>query len=259
MGVNDIQTNKIINEENLSLLGLSYDDLNDSVLFMKWKIRNMNIFVDVENNCICYNTVDPFNEELELVRSVINNDAIYFEFMDIAFEGANELNEKENYILKKLPKKNKLEYYENAILRHKETLEKGKKQYYNILFDEVNNKIENIKSENSKLNNKTFFQQKFISDEAFECFMYYSKTYINKHNFCKEYGYLKKRMEHENLIHHVTDNDFVFKLLELNLIDKAQKDYYFDKKGKFESLGRYKSKVQIDNFDKVFCDLIKPK
>ena len=80
--------------------------------------------------------------------------------------------------------------------------------------------------------------------------------YTSKHiiEYYLDYSYLKKRLEHENLIHRVKDNDFMRILFEDMKLIKLQ--YYNDYriKNKLSSLDKSSSSNRENNFNNIFID-----
>ena len=89
----------------------------------------------------------------------------------------------------------------------------------------------------------------FINAKVYKCFI----EYTNKHIlvFYIDYSYLKKRLEHENLIHKCSDYDFLNFLFNEELISEKNKEEY-SKENKFRALGKSRNEQRENNFNNVF-------
>jgi hypothetical protein len=96
----------------------------------------------------------------------------------------------------------------------------------------------------------------FTSEVSYKCFLEYTKKHVIE--FYSDYSYLKKRMEHERLIHKHTDNEFMeflFKVLGL-ITEKNFEEYQCKHDNKLKSLGKSYSIQRENNFNIVFETLI---
>jgi len=96
----------------------------------------------------------------------------------------------------------------------------------------------------------------FISIEVYNCFLEYTKKHIL--DFYSDYSYLKKRLDHEKLIHYHKDTDFLNLIFnKMQLIKKYEYESYFIKyDSKFKSLKSSCSEQRENNFNNVFENLI---
>ena len=80
--------------------------------------------------------------------------------------------------------------------------------------------------------------------------------YTSKHiiDYYLDYSYLKKRLEHENLIHRVKDNDFMRILFEDMKLIKLQCYNDYRVKNKLSSLKKSSSASRENNFNNIFLD-----
>lgn len=133
------------------------------------------------------------------------------------------------------------------------------------IIEEENSKLIKLNAITFKLNDVATFKNKsdelpfnrlFPSTEVYECFMVYQKHIIDYYG---DYSYLKKRMEHEGLMHNHKDNQFmeiIFK--EMNLI--SEKDYNdYKVRGKLDSLKRASNDQRENNFNLIFEGFLNPK
>jgi len=81
-------------------------------------------------------------------------------------------------------------------------------------------------------------------------FLAYTKKHIIDSYL--DYSYLKKRLEHDGLIHRTKDNDFMRILFEdMNLINEKEYDRYLQK-NKLTSLGKSQSENRVNNYNNIF-------
>ena len=102
-------------------------------------------------------------------------------------------------------------------------------------------------ADNSELNPYPLL---FVSRKVYDSFLKYTSSYIIDIHI--DYSYLKKRLEHERLIHKTKDNEFmllVFK--EFNLISEARYIDYLDI-NKLNSLRKSYSVNRENNYNLVF-------
>ena len=90
----------------------------------------------------------------------------------------------------------------------------------------------------------------FISTDIYLKFIEYTSTHII--DYYLDYSYLKKRLEHENLIHRVKDNEFMKILFEkMKLIKQKDYDKYY-LINKLSSLKKSSSVNRENNFNNIF-------
>ena len=90
----------------------------------------------------------------------------------------------------------------------------------------------------------------FKSGTVYNKFLAYTKKHIIDSYL--DYSYLKKRLEHDNLIHRTKDNDFMRILFEdMNLINEKEYDRYLQK-NKLTSLGKSQSENRVNNYNNIF-------
>jgi hypothetical protein len=103
-------------------------------------------------------------------------------------------------------------------------------------------------------NNKkhfTFIKYSFLfkNEDVFNAFIIYQRHIIDSY---VDFSYLKKRLEHENLIYSITDNYFMKIVYEsLELISEKQYDIYIER-GKLKSLSKSFSEQRENNFNHIF-------
>ena len=90
----------------------------------------------------------------------------------------------------------------------------------------------------------------FKSGTVYNKFLAYTKKHIIDSYL--DYSYLKKRLEHDSLIHRTKDNDFMRILFEdMNLINEKEYDRYLQK-NKLTSLGKSQSENRVNNYNNIF-------
>ena len=90
----------------------------------------------------------------------------------------------------------------------------------------------------------------FKSGTVYNKFLAYTKKHIIDSYL--DYSYLKKRLEHDGLIHRTKDNDFMRILFEdMNLINEKEYDRYLQK-NKLTSLGKSQSENRVNNYNNIF-------
>ena len=90
----------------------------------------------------------------------------------------------------------------------------------------------------------------FSSTDSYLKFIEYTSNHII--DYYLDYSYLKKRMEHERLIHYIRDNEFMRILYEeMELISEKQFDKYCIKE-KLCSLNKSSSTNRENNFNNIF-------
>ena len=119
------------------------------------------------------------------------------------------------------------------------------------------NKIEFLENRLYVLNASTIqvdednpYPRIFISTDIYLKFIEYTSTHII--DYYLDYSYLKKRLEHENLIHRVKDNEFMKILFEkMKLIKQKDYDKYY-LINKLSSLKKSSSVNRENNFNNIF-------
>jgi hypothetical protein len=95
----------------------------------------------------------------------------------------------------------------------------------------------------------------FVSDNAYKCFNEYVKKHIIE--FYTDYSYLKKRLEHEKIIHKHKDIDFInFLLNDLKIITDKNYEKFVVNDSKLKSLDKSRSEQRENNFNTVFKELL---
>lgn len=90
----------------------------------------------------------------------------------------------------------------------------------------------------------------FKSGTVYNKFLAYTENHIIDSYL--DYSYLKKRLEHDDLIHRIKDNDFMRILFEdMNLINEKEYDRYLQK-NKLTSLGKSQSENRVNNYNNIF-------
>ena len=90
----------------------------------------------------------------------------------------------------------------------------------------------------------------FKSGTVYNKFLAYTENHIIDPYL--DYSYLKKRLEHDGLIHRTKDNDFMRILFEdMNLINEKEYDRYLHK-NKLTSLGKSQSENRVNNYNNIF-------
>ena len=90
----------------------------------------------------------------------------------------------------------------------------------------------------------------FKSGTVYNKFLAYAENHIIDPYL--DYSYLKKRLEHDGLIHRTKDNDFMRILFEdMNLINEKEYDRYLQK-NKLTSLGKSQSENRVNNYNNIF-------
>ena len=108
-----------------------------------------------------------------------------------------------------------------------------------------------IKFLNEKLNDEhNPLPELFLNAKVYNDFVFYTSNYII--DYYLDYSYLKKRLENQNLIHSIRDNEFMRILYEeMELISK--KDYEeYSIKNKLSSLNKSSSTNRENNFNNIF-------
>ena len=114
----------------------------------------------------------------------------------------------------------------------------------------LENRLYVINTSISEVNEVNPYPLIFISADIYLKFIEYASNNII--DYYLDYSYLKKRLEHENLIHSIKDNEFMRILYEeMELISK--KDYEeYSLKNKLSSLNKSSSTNRENNFNNIF-------
>ena len=114
----------------------------------------------------------------------------------------------------------------------------------------IENRLYVLNTSISEVNEVNPYPLIFISADIYLKFIEYASNNII--DYYLDYSYLKKRLEHENLIHSIKDNEFMRILYEeMELISK--KDYEeYSLKNKLSSLNKSSSTNRENNFNNIF-------
>ena len=107
----------------------------------------------------------------------------------------------------------------------------------------------NILSDFQTNENKNPYPLIFISSDIYSKFIKYTSKHIL--DYYLDYSYLKKRLEHENLIHSLKDNEFMRVLFEEKLIKSKDYEKYCII-NKLSSLKKSSSTNRENNFNNIF-------
>ena len=114
----------------------------------------------------------------------------------------------------------------------------------------LENRLYVINTSISEVNEVNPYPLIFISADIYLKFIEYTSTHII--DYYLDYSYLKKRLEHEKLIHRVKDNEFMKILFEkMKLIKQKDYDKYY-LKNKLSSLNKSSSANRENNFNNIF-------
>jgi hypothetical protein len=109
---------------------------------------------------------------------------------------------------------------------------------------------EKLNSERDELNDQNLYPHVFISPNTYSKFIEYTSKHII--DYYLDYSYLKKRLEHDKLIHYIKDNEFMRILYEeMKLISQKNYEDYFVK-NKLSSLNKSSSTNRENNFNNIF-------
>ena len=109
---------------------------------------------------------------------------------------------------------------------------------------------EKLNSERDELNDQNLYPHVFISPNTYSKFIEYTSKHII--DYYLDYSYLKKRLEHDKLIHYIKDNEFMRILYEeMKLISQKNYEDYFVK-NKLSSLNKSSSINRENNFNNIF-------
>lgn len=238
--------------DNLIRVGVTPELLIDAPAFFQWLESNQNTYIDIQNNCIYTDLVEPFNRDINLIRSFFENETKYKKFIaplieksTLDFDG----------LLNQLPLENQKEFLVNAMPTLFDNVKKAKKVLYDIMLNEITGP-KDLEAKEPEAKDINPFPLLFINFEVYKCFLEYTKKYIM--NFYSDYSYLKKRLDHEKLIYYHKDTDFLNIIFdEMQLIKQFQYDSYFTKyDSKFKSLKSSYHEQRENNFNNVFEGLI---
>ena len=109
---------------------------------------------------------------------------------------------------------------------------------------------EKLKELNDEVISDNPYPLLFVSPKIYKRFLEYTSNYIL--DVYLDYSYLKKRMEHEKLIHRIKDNEFMRIAYEdMGLITEAiYQDYLI--KNKLSSLDKSSTAARENNFNNLF-------
>ena len=116
------------------------------------------------------------------------------------------------------------------------------------VFEEKLNRVKDLPS-NEDTNPYPLF---FISLGIYLKFIEYTSKHII--DVYLDYSYLKKRLEHDHLIHRVKDNEFMRILFENMKLIKLQCYNNYRIKNKLSSLDKSSSSNRENNFNNIFLD-----
>ena len=118
-------------------------------------------------------------------------------------------------------------------------------------IDFLNDQLKEINGLKSEIYNNPF-PLLFVSGKVYNKFIEYKTKHII--DFYNDFSYLKKRLEHDKLIHRTKDNDFMKILFEeMNFISKKNYNKYM-LKNKLSSLEKSASASRENNFNNIFLD-----
>lgn len=234
--------------DNLIRVGITPELLKDAPAFFQWLESNQNTYIDIQNNCIFTNLLEPVNTDINLMKSFFENETEYRECINALIEKSNIDFDR---VLNSLPEENQKEFLVSAMPRLFDNVKEAKKVLYDIMLNEITGTkdMEAIESEAININPYPLL---FINFEVYKCFLEYTKKHIM--NFYSDYSYLKKRLDDEKLMHYHKDTDFLNIIFyEMQLIKQYQYDSYFTKHdSKFKSLKSSYSDPRENNFNNVF-------
>lgn len=124
-----------------------------------------------------------------------------------------------------------------------------------IKQSQVNSETKVLEAKEPEAININPYPLLFVNFEVYKCFFEYAKRHIIE--FYSDYSYLKKRLEHEKLIHYHKDNDFINVVFnEMQLIKKSDYDNYVINFCKLKSLSKSYNIQRENNFNNVFENII---
>lgn len=123
-------------------------------------------------------------------------------------------------------------------------------KYASSIYDHLKNSFINKLREEGIDVSENPYPKIFKSGTVYNKFLAYTKKHIIDSYL--DYSYLKKRLEHDGLIHRTKDNDFMRILFEdMNLINEKEYDRYLHK-NKLTSLGKSQSENRVNNYNNIF-------
>jgi len=133
----------------------------------------------------------------------------------------------------------------NLNLSKEEHLKYASSIYYHL----KNSFVDKLREEGIDVSENPY-PEIFKSGTVYNKFLAYTKKHIIDSYL--DYSYLKKRLEHDGLIHRTKDNDFMRILFEdMNLINEKEYDRYLQK-NKLTSLGKSQSENRVNNYNNIF-------
>lgn len=237
--------------DNLIRVGVTPELLYDKPAFFDFIENNENTYIDFDNNFIYTNLSEPYDSDLSLLKSFFENENEYIEFRKL-------INEKTEVrfrdVLNGLPEVNQKEFLIDSLPTLFDNVKKAKKVLFDIMLNEIT-ETKDLEAKEPEAININPYPLIFVNFEVYKCFLEYTKRHIIE--FYSDYSYLKKRLEHEKLIHYHKDNDFINVVFnKMQLIKKSDYDSYFIKyDSKFKSLKSSYSNQRENNFNNVFENL----
>ena len=234
----------------LSLLYRQIKDIKkDDFLFEKFKaIINNSLYFHLKSKEEFYD-LDRFKDIYQtLVKEFIedNLDANENDFID------SYINSQQEIINKTIEYFIPVSGYESL-----ELIQFLKKDFFDEFIRSSKKKIEFLENRlyvlnasKTQVNEVNPYPLIFVSANIYLKFIEYTHKHII--DYYLDYSYLKKRLEHENLIHSIKDNEFMRILYEeMELISK--KDYEeYSLKNKLSSLNKSSSTNRENNFNNIF-------
>jgi hypothetical protein len=136
---------------------------------------------------------------------------------------------------------------ENIVYYSKEQHNSYSHRIHSHLIKVFEEKLNGVKDE---INDQNLYPHIFISANTYLKFIEYTSKHII--DYYLDYSYLKKRLEHEKLIHYIKDNEFMLILYEeMKLISKKNYEKYFII-NKLSSLKKSSSTSRENNFNNIF-------
>jgi hypothetical protein len=115
----------------------------------------------------------------------------------------------------------------------------------------LENKLYVLNASKTEVNEVNPYPLLFVSPDIYSKFIEYTEKHII--DYYLDYSYLKKRLEHEELIHSTKDNEFMRILCEeMKLISTKNYEEYSTIKFKLSSLKRSSSANRENNFNNIF-------
>ena len=238
--------------ENLIRVGVTPEILKDAPCFFQWLESNKNTYIDIQNNCIYTDLVEPNNTDLNLIKSFFENETDYWKFINPLIEKSNINFDR---ILNSLPKENQKEFLLNGLPTLIDNVKEAKKVLYDIMLNEITG-TKDLETKEPEAKDINPYPLLFTTLEAYCCFLEYTKKHIIE--FYGDYSYLKKRLEKQKLIHYHKDNDFINIVFnDMQLIKKSDYDNYLIKyESKLKSLSKSHNVQRENNFNIIFESLI---